>query len=97
MSENKSAYNGIKHFVSGISSACDTNDENLIRILRDNEGTEFGRRFCFGGISSADEFSKAVPLAGYADFPQECVRRHNIQMYSLRTLCSLPVFQSLQI
>lgn len=68
MSENKSAYNGIKHFVSGISSACDTNDENLIRILRDNEGTEFGRRFGFDGISSADEFSEAVPLAGYSDF-----------------------------
>lgn len=74
MSENKSAYNGIKHFVSGIPSACDTNDENLIRILRDNEGTEFGRRFCFGGISSADEFSKAVPLAGYADF-EEYIQR----------------------
>ncbi len=68
MSENKSAYKRIKHFVSGISYACDTNDENLIRILRDNEGTEFGRRFGFDGISSADEFSEAVPLAGYSDF-----------------------------
>ncbi len=74
MPENKDTDNRIKHFVSGVSSACDTNDANLIRILRDNEGTEFGRRFGFDGISSADEFSKAVPLSGYADF-EEYIQR----------------------
>ena len=59
--KTNNADNRIKQLFSGFSYACDTNENNLRRILRDNKDTEFGRRFGFADISSAEEFSKAVP------------------------------------
>ena len=56
--KTNNADNRIKQLFSGFSYACDTNENNLRRILRDNKDTEFGRRFGFADISSAEEFSK---------------------------------------
>ncbi len=55
-----------------VMAACDdpagTNRETLMRILRDNADTEYGRRYGFSGIGSIDEFRKGVPLSFFDDY-----------------------------
>ena len=75
--KTNNADNRIKQLFSGFSYACDTNENNLRRILRDNKDTEFGRRFGFADISSAEEFSKAVPLGEYDDFEEYIQRTYS--------------------
>ncbi len=75
--KTNNADNRIKQLFSGFSYACDTNENNLRRILRDNRDTEFGRRFGFSDISSAEEFSEAVPLSEYDDFREYIQRTYS--------------------
>lgn len=45
-----------------------TNEDLLLQILHDNRNTEYGRKYGFGGIRSADEYRKKVPLSNYDDY-----------------------------
>ena len=45
-----------------------TNEDFLLQILHDNRNTEYGRKYGFGGILSADEYRKKVPLSSYDDY-----------------------------
>lgn len=49
-------------------------EATLLRILRRNAGSEFGRRFSFASIRSAREFQQRVPLSEPGDYA-EPVRR----------------------
>jgi len=40
-------------------------DERLIRILKKNAATEFGRKYGFDGLNSVEEFRNAVPVQDY--------------------------------
>ncbi len=41
------------------------NEELLLRILKDNADTEYGRKYGFAEIKSIDEYRKRVPLTDY--------------------------------
>ena len=45
-----------------------TNEDLLLQILHDNRNTEYGRKYGFGEIRSADEYRKKVPLSSYDDY-----------------------------
>ncbi len=40
----------------------------LLKILRDNRNTEYGRAHHFGDITSVEEYRKQVPISAYEDF-----------------------------
>ena len=44
------------------------NRELLFRILRENEDTEYGRKYDFRNIHSIEDFQKKVPVTQYADY-----------------------------
>ncbi len=46
----------------------------LLKLLRRNAGTEFGRRYGFGAIRSVAEYQARVPLSSYDDY-QEAIAR----------------------
>ena len=45
-----------------------SNEELLMRILRDNENTEYGRKYNFKDIHSIEEYRKNVPFSNYDDY-----------------------------
>ena len=42
--------------------------ELLMRLIRKNEDTEYGKKYGFNKISSYADFAKQVPLSGYEDY-----------------------------
>ena len=44
------------------------NTELLMRILRDNKDTEYGRRYGFAEIDSVEEYQRRVPITMYDDY-----------------------------
>ena len=44
------------------------NEKLLLRIVKDNESTEYGRKFGFGEIQSIDEYRRRVPFSDYSDY-----------------------------
>ena len=48
-----------------------TSEETLLRILADNAGTEYGRRYGFSSICSIEEYRKKVPVITYDDIAGE--------------------------
>ena len=50
------------------------NEALLMRILRDNKDTEYGRKYGFGGIRSVEEYQKRVPVITYDDIENEIER-----------------------
>ena len=43
------------------------NEENLRKILTDNQNTAFGKKYEFSRIRNMDDYRKKVPLTGYGD------------------------------
>ena len=70
--------------------AADRNEVNLLKILKDNAETEFGRKHGFGRITGVSEYRKAVPLLNYEDFEQEILRMANGEK---NVLTSYPICQ----
>jgi hypothetical protein len=58
----------LRQLRSDFANAQAVNDELLLGLVRDNEGTEFGRKLGFDAISSVAEFKRAVPLSTYGDY-----------------------------
>lgn len=50
------------------NNALNINNENLLKILKDNEGTAFGKEHSFTSIKSAKEFVNKVPLSDYKTY-----------------------------
>ena len=50
------------------------NEELLLRILRENAETEYGRKYGFGGIRSVEEYRQKVPFSDY-DVYEPYIRR----------------------
>jgi len=42
--------------------------ELLLRLLRGNRDTEYGKRYGFGGIRSYEDYAAKVPLSDYSDY-----------------------------
>ena len=42
--------------------------ETLMRIIRENEDTEYGKKYGFRSISSYADFARQVPLSEYSDY-----------------------------
>ena len=42
--------------------------ETLMRLVRETENTEYGRKYGFAGIRSHEDYAGKVPLSGYADY-----------------------------
>lgn len=67
-------------------------EQNLIRLLRDNQDTDFGRAHGFREIEDADEYRRNVPLSTYDDY-EEGIRRmrrgekHVLTAYELAAYC----------
>lgn len=61
-----------------LAQACEAprraNEDLLMRILKDNAHTEYGRKYGFGEIKSADEFRQKVPFSDY-DVYEPYIRR----------------------
>lgn len=49
-------------------------ENTLLRIIKENQDTEYGRRCGFGRITSVEAFQKQVPVTDYADY-EEYVER----------------------
>ena len=50
------------------------NEELLLRILRENADTEYGRKYGFGEIRSVEEYRQKVPFSDY-DVYEPYIRR----------------------
>ena len=50
------------------------NEQNLITLLRDNQNTEFGRRYGFAGMRGSADFRRNVPIFTYEDFERDIER-----------------------
>lgn len=77
VSARKAAERGdrvIRDFETSKSDPDARNDEVLLRILRDNEGTEYGRKHGFSDIGSFDEYRRKVPLSVFDDYAEMVYR-----------------------
>ena len=45
-----------------------SNEELLMRILRDNENTEYGKKYGFKDIHSIEEYREKVPFSKYDNY-----------------------------
>lgn len=55
-------------FRAGLRSVAREQVGILLRLLRRNAGTEYGRRYGFEGVASVDDFRARVPLTTYEDY-----------------------------
>jgi len=51
-----------------LSDVKSAQEKKLSEILFENKGTEFGRKYCFPGIKSVEDFRRNVPLSVYEDY-----------------------------
>jgi phenylacetate-coenzyme A ligase PaaK-like adenylate-forming protein len=58
----------LKHFDFTTIQAVSINQELLQRLLRDNQDTEYGRKYHFSDIKSIDDYRKNVPMTTYEDY-----------------------------
>lgn len=68
------------------------NRENLIKLLRDNSGTEYGLRYRFGEIQDVNDYRKKIPLSDYEAFLPyiERMRRgeaDKLTIYPIKSFC----------
>lgn len=50
------------------------NTELLMKIVRDNQDTEYGKKYGFSEINSVEEFRKKVPVSRYDDYAEYILR-----------------------
>ena len=55
------------------------NEELLMRILRENKDTEYGRKYGFSDISSVEEYQNRVPVIVYDNIANDLERMSNGQ------------------
>jgi hypothetical protein len=57
----------LRHFRALCDTPVEAQDRLLGQILEANAGTEFGRRYRFGDITSFQQFQERVPISAYED------------------------------
>lgn len=50
------------------------NNEVLMRILRENKDSEYGKKYGFADITSVEEYQKKVPVTMYDDYAEYIIR-----------------------
>ena len=55
-------------FIDNESKKKGANEQQLLKILRDNKDTEYGRKYDFANIHSFEEYKAKVPLSNYDDY-----------------------------
>ena len=68
------------------------NSDNLMKILRDNENTQYGQEHDFCKIKSMEEYRKTVPLSNYSSFEKYIERMREgeenvLTVYPLAGFC----------
>ena len=58
----------LRHFDLTTTQASSINRQLLETLLRDNQDTEYGRKYRFSEIRTVDDYRKNVPLTTYADY-----------------------------
>lgn len=64
-------YSGRKHMnelLANTKNAMEINEALLMKIIRDNENTEYGKLHNFKNIHSIEDYKKNVPLSNYSDY-----------------------------
>lgn len=51
-----------------------TQEKLLLRLIRQNSDTEFGRRWRFDAVRSVDDYRRRVPLSTYDDYQRDMAR-----------------------
>ena len=64
----------LKEFDRETAAAYQVNCDLLMKILRDNADTEYGRKYGFASISSVEEYQKRVPVIVYDDIAEQIER-----------------------
>lgn len=83
LQKGRDLWNGVQ---SSFSDPDGINSKVLFQILRDNEGTEYGRSHDFAGIKSYDDYRKKVPLTvfdNYADMVYKELETGAKNLYSV--------------
>ncbi len=52
------------------ANAKKTSHDLLMRIMRDNAGTEYGKKYCFSDLRSVEDYKAKVPLSTYDDYAE---------------------------
>ena len=58
----------VREMMRNCARANDLSREMLLRIVRDNRDTEYGRRYHFDQINSIEDYKRLVPFSGYDDY-----------------------------
>ena len=60
----------IKKYFSKSKSADQYSEKMLMKLLKKNKDTEFGKKYCFSDIGSIEEYQKKVPFTTYEDYKE---------------------------
>lgn len=63
-------YKDIELLYDSCRNADRINRDNLIKILRDNSCTDFGKKYGFADISGIEEYQKKVPITDYSFYDE---------------------------
>ena len=69
-------------FIRALKSVEKTQADVLMRILRDNKKTEFGKKYGLSEISSVSEFRNQVPIHDYDDLEPYIKRQQEVEHIS---------------
>ena len=61
-------HGALDHFRSVCGSACEEQEKLLRRIIRENSGTEFGRRYGFSSVTDINGYRDRVPVTTFSDY-----------------------------
>ena len=67
----------------------EVNKQLLLKIIRDNEDTEYGKKYDFKNIHSIEDFQEKVPVTKYSDYTEYIKRMVNDGEENL--ICAYPV------
>lgn len=71
----------LNQFFDDLNHLNEINIHNLIKIIKDNKRTLFGRKYQFEELSSVEDYQRKVPLSTYDDY-----RKGNESAYPVKTI-----------
>lgn len=60
----------LAQFQKDCAQAITISHENLRKLMKDNQDTDYGRRYQFSGIQDVLSYQKQVPISDYADYAE---------------------------
>ncbi len=64
----KRGSNALRHLDQSSREAFKTSEELLLRLLHENAGTEYGKKYHFDQIQTIDDYRRMVPFSEYDDY-----------------------------